>query len=199
MRDSTLLLVDTRPLVDDALAPFMQWLGAGESGRMQRFVRHGRRRQFLIGRVLARQALGLLLGADPRHLALEGAPDAKPFLSGEHPFVDFSISHSGYWVACAASVVTRLGLDIESIDPARDVLSLAEHAFAEPEVAWLKARPDESRTRDFYHLWSASEARIKLGAEGACCHFQHDELAIALCCTDTLTPAPALVLHSILS
>ena len=178
---AVILLVDARALDDSLLAGFTGWLGAGELARLGRIVRLERRRQFIIGRVLARRALGSVLGVDARALELMDAPGTKPFVRGFEDGADFSISHSGPWVACAASVAGRVGLDIECIDARRNALALAEQAFGAAGAAWLQARPDATRIRDFYARWCAAEARIKLGSDGECVHFEHDALAVAFC------------------
>jgi 4'-phosphopantetheinyl transferase len=194
-----LWLVDGGTLSEARMERYLGWLSLGEMQRYRAFTRSERRRQFLIGRVLLRQALGTLLGLDGCAIVLAERPGAAPWLEragGET--IGFSISHSGRWIACAASLDCQLGLDIEVIDPARDIAALAEQAFDAQDIDWLRARPETGRTRDFYDLWCAQEARIKLGdASGACIHVPHPELAIALCSAQPLQPPPRLSLRSL--
>lgn len=187
-------LVDGRTVSDALLAGCLDWLGEGELARYRRFLRRERQRQFLIGRVLARQALGAVLGVAPQAMVLTQAAGQKPALEG----AELSISHSGPWVACAVGTGTAVGLDIELVDPARDIGALAAQAFDEERCAWLSARPDTSRLRDFYMLWSAQEAAIKLGAPVLhTAHLFHPELAIVLCCAQAPASAPRLVAASL--
>ncbi len=186
-------LVDGRTVSDALLEGFIGWLGAGELARLARFVRRERRRQFLIGRVLARRALGALLDVAPDALEIEDVPGQKPVLASAHGAAGFSISHSGPWVACAVSADTALGLDIELIDPARNIRALAEQAFGDEGGAWLSARPESTRIRDFYMRWSAQEAHIKLGAPPAqTVELFHPELSVVLCSAAALARAPEL-------
>ncbi|MES2320095.1 MAG: 4'-phosphopantetheinyl transferase superfamily protein [Pseudomonadota bacterium] len=180
---ATLQLVDGRAVADAQLAEQLGWLGAGELARYQRFARPERQRQFLMGRVLARRLLGELLGEPPNTLQIEDRQGQAPVLTGPgRSTISFSISHSGPWVACAVSADSALGLDIEQLDARRDISALAQHAFSAERCAWLVARPDETRLRDFYILWSAQEARIKLGVEAATTiELSHPELSIILC------------------
>ncbi len=189
-------LVDGSGFADGRLDELVGWLGVAELARYQRFVRPERRRQFVIGRVLARQALAQLLGADPRELHIEDRPGQAPVLTGSHHQVSFSISHSGPWVACAVSAHSALGLDIEQLDNTRNIVALAEQAFDAERCAWLAARPAESRMRDFYNLWSAQEARIKLGAEPAMTsELFHPDISIVLCTSSALSRTPELIPH----
>ncbi len=195
-------LTDAAALADDDLAGYAAWLSAGELRRHGGFTRRLRQRQFLIGRVMLRQALGRLLGVPGRAVALGERTGAAPRLDWpRNAAVGYSISHSGRWVACAASLDARIGLDIEVIDPARDLPALAEQAFDPAENTWWRARPAAGRTRDFYELWCAREARFKLepemGEMGDCIHLFHDELAVALCSSRQLAQPPRLTLHAL--
>ena len=186
-------LVDGRAIADDRLDDFTGWLGEGEMARYQRFVRPERRRQFVIGRVLARKALGALLGVVPGELLIEDRPGQAPVLTGSHHTTSFSISHSGPWVACAVSADTALGLDIEQLDGTRDIAALAEQAFDTERCAWLAARSQQSRVRDFYNLWSAQEARIKLGVQAAMTtELLHRDFSIVLCSSVALSDVSQL-------
>lgn len=194
-----LWLVDSTALDSAALAPFMGWLSPSELSRYHGFTRPLRQRQFLVGRVLLRQALGELLGMPGQALVLTERRANAPLLDlpdSEH--IGLSISHSGPWVACAVSGESLLGLDIEVVDPTRDLDALAEQAFEPASVAWLRARPASSRVRDFYHLWCAREARIKLPAQqGDCIDLEHPVLAVALSSAQAFMPAPLLQLRTI--
>jgi 4'-phosphopantetheinyl transferase len=87
----------------------------------------------------------------------------------------------------------RVGVDIELIDPARDIDALAGQAFDAQQRAWLAARPDACRVRDFYTLWSTAEARFKLGvAPVSTLEFPHPELSVVLCCGHAPACPPVL-------
>lgn len=200
MAHETLLwLSDTAGLSDAAWARYTAWLGEPERARLARFVRAERRRQFIAGRALLRLALGRLLGLAPESFAIEERPGRAPALI--HPAgaaVSFSISHSGAWVACATSTATEVGLDIERIDPARDLLALAEHSFSPQDVEALRLCPPEERTAAFYRLWCLHEAHIKLAPPPARDYpFELPGLAGALSCAEPLDAAPQPLLVSL--
>ena len=187
-RGAVIWLVDGSIVSDDALD--FAWLSQSEAARDARFVRRQRQRQFLIGRILLRQALGQLLGAPADSVKLIEQPGYAPRLDRpDSAGVGFSLSHSGPWVACAVSLDTRLGLDIEVINPARDLQALAGQAFDPGQNAWLSARPESGRVRDFYLLWSANEARFKLNQStmpSHCSELFHPLLSVSLCSAQPL-------------
>ncbi|MFL6671923.1 MAG: 4'-phosphopantetheinyl transferase family protein [Massilia sp.] len=187
-------LLDCRTFADEALARFAGWLDRSEVQRLERFVRPERRRQYLAGHALARQALGRLLELPPETVGLVEQPGAAPLaVVPGGGTCGLSISHSGHWVACAASATTRVGLDIELIDATRDIDQLAAQAFDPEQQAWLAKRPAATRMRDFYQLWSAAEARFKLQAPCADqIEFSHPALSVVLCCEHALALRPQL-------
>ena len=188
-------LADTAALTDARLAHYASWLGESERQRHGRFTRAERRRQFVAGRALLRMALGRLLAVEPADIGLDERPAQAPALSRPgSPGISLSISHSGRWVACAVSSATLLGIDIERIDPSRDVLALAEQALSPEAVAQLRACSEGERAGSFYRLWCLHEAGIKLGSASAADYlFEHEGYAGALRCAHPLTAPPVPV------
>jgi 4'-phosphopantetheinyl transferase len=192
-------LLDADAPEDEVLASYAAWLDESETERLARFQRAIRRRQFLAGRVLARLALGHVLGGEPSVIRLQDRPGSAPLLmSPLTPAAGFSISHSGRWVACAVSSGSKLGLDIEVVDEHRDIDALAAQAFDAEQQAWLATRLPATRVRDFYSLWSRAEAQFKLGmAAGSVFDLSMPELAIVLCCEQVLDSAPELEVRTV--
>lgn len=193
--DCVAWIVDAGEISDAWLEGHVAWLDEADAARYARFVRRERQRQFLVGRVLLKQELGKLLGVPAREIKLSAYSGKAPVLTAPlAPPIYLSVSHSGRWVACAASVVTAIGLDIEIIDPARDVTALAEQAFGASQAKWLAERPDSTRVQDFYEKWCEHEARIKLGSDNCEKYvLSRPGLAAVLCTKDPLRGAPGLV------
>jgi 4'-phosphopantetheinyl transferase len=202
MTEATLWMVDADAVADADLLLFRDWLSAGELARYQRFVRAQRLRQFVVGRVLLRKALGRLLNVEAREIQLEEQVGKAPLLvspvvRGGMP--GFSIAHSGRWVACAVSAQTALGLDIEMRDAGRDLAALAAQTFDAREMARWEGLPEARRVDGFYRMWSEKEARFKLGG-GAGGHYvavPHDELSVVICSESPLDEAPRMEVVSL--
>jgi 4'-phosphopantetheinyl transferase len=192
-------ITDSSALPDPVLAAYSAWLGDDERQRCTSFVRVERRRQFLTGRALLRRALGQLLGVGPAAVVLRERPGQGPALAfPAAPAAGFSISHSGSWVACAVSMDTSLGLDIERIDPERDLLALAEHAFEPEEVERLRLHNAQELTRAFYRMWCEHEARIKLaGSAVTTYNFEYPALSGSLVSARPLVAAPVIEIVSL--
>ena len=101
----------------------------------------------------------------------------KPALAASPLPLDFNLSDSGDWLACAVTGGTPVGVDLEYCEAGRDVMKLARRFFQPEEVACL-ARCDQTRqVALFYDYWTLKEARIKasgsaLGLELENCGFK---------------------------
>jgi 4'-phosphopantetheinyl transferase len=183
---ATVWLLDGRTVGDDQLLPFISWLNPEELQRYQRFLRVERQRQFLLGRILLRCALGKLLDVQPTSISLSERAGNAPVFNGEGAAPGFSLSHSGPWVACAVSEQSILGLDIEMLDGARDLLALAQQVFDASECTSLKEKEGAERIAAFYTLWSTKEARYKFASTAGddavphCMTFPHTDISIVL-------------------
>lgn len=158
-------LLDSSRFGAEEFASFAQRLGTQETARYRHFVREQRRRQFLLGRMLLRFAIAKLTALPASAIAVsERHADAPqlilPHINNAMPA--FSLSHSGKWIACAVSGDTLLGLDIEIVDPKRDLIGISRSVFRLEEIAWIEKQPPKSRVAAFYRLWSLREALIKL-------------------------------------
>jgi len=195
--DTLLWMIDAGAYQPGMLAPYHAWLGQEEQARCERFVRSERQRQFIVGRALLRSMLGRLLDIAPQAVTLIEQPGKAPALDRAMTTpIGLSISHSGPWVACAVSAKTAVGLDIERIDPARDVLALAEQAFGTDDVAILRACEPAMQHAAFYRMWCAHEACIKLGRRAGAVAYPAagKGLAAALACAEALPLPPIMQL-----
>lgn len=157
-------LVDGRNLQVEQLGRMQACLSVQEVHRFNLFQRPERQRQYLLGRMLLRQAISHATGVPSSAISTIERPGSGPLLilpeGIRHPA--FSLSHSRHWIACAVGFGDALGLDIEAIDPERDVIALSEAGFRADEHAWLLSRIDTERVAAFYRLWTLKEALFKL-------------------------------------
>lgn len=121
-----------------------------------------RQREYLAGHHLLRVALGQLLPdwADHHHFHM----DEEHWLALVGPLaetIDFNLSHSGDWVACAVGRDCRVGVDIESPRRPHAYRALAAEYFSERECKRLAALPDQACREAFYELWTLKESYLK--------------------------------------
>lgn len=139
-----------------------------ERARAGRFAFETGRVEYIAAHALVRLALAEQLGADPRDFRFVDGEYGKPsaWLGPEPASVSFNLSHTRGMVAVGiAPVGMELGVDVE--DGSRQIdLSVAEHYFAPPELAWLLAQAETDRARAFMTLWTLKEAFIKAAGKG---------------------------------
>jgi len=136
-----------------------------------------RRHEWLLGRVAAKNAVGLLiekyLGVPLSPAAIEIRPDAYGCPQAVGPWTDrlgihpaVSISHSqGTAVALATLCRGQLvGIDLESLAQRRE--NFEAIAFSPEERALLAAMPPESRQEWALRMWCAKEGVAKALGRG---------------------------------
>ena len=165
-------------------------LSPDEAARAGRFLAEADRRRNIVARALLRRLLGRHTGTAPQNVVIETAAQGKPFLrSGPH----FSVSHSGDLIAIAVSPDHPVGIDVERIDPRRDIAALAARIMSAGELAYFRALPEPARLAAFYTAWTRKEAVAKALGDGLSRSFPGIETAL----DNTppllrhLTPAPA--------
>ena len=117
-----------------------------------------RRRQFLHGRLLARQLLS------PGSWRIERDGDGRPVVRAADGArgPDLSISHSGGWVAAALAAHGRVGIDVETPRRMSDAGSIAEAYLspAERRAVMVEGEPA------LLAFWTMREAIAKLAGGG---------------------------------
>ena len=85
----------------------------------------------------------------------------KPVLAGAACALDFNLSHSGDWLACAVTGGTPVGVDLEYCHPDRATMKLARRFFRQEEVAALQDCSEALQRDRFYDYWTLKEAAVK--------------------------------------
>jgi 4'-phosphopantetheinyl transferase len=85
----------------------------------------------------------------------------KPAIVGAVSALDFNLSGSRDWLACAVTAGSAVGVDIEYCDPRRDVSRLAQRFFLPQECADIQSCAPADRVARFYDYWTLKEARVK--------------------------------------
>jgi phosphopantetheine--protein transferase-like protein len=95
-------------------------------------------------------------------------PQDLQFAEGEHgkpELVDaalqFNLSHSGDWLACAVTAGTPVGVDLERCKPERASVKVARRFFREEEAVLLENSSGASMAERFFDFWTLKEAAVK--------------------------------------
>ncbi|HSI46677.1 MAG TPA: 4'-phosphopantetheinyl transferase superfamily protein [Ideonella sp.] len=137
----------------------LAWLTPSEHQRWQGFGLPPRRQVYLAGRWQLRCELAMLLGGEPEAQPVDLAASGATTLPGTG--LHANLSHSGGWLAVAIGDAP-VGVDIEQLNPRRDVLGLAQMVCSPAQVALLQAQPDTLlRMHQFYRWWTLKEAWLK--------------------------------------
>jgi phosphopantetheinyl transferase len=116
-----------------------------------------------------REILARYLGRSATEIELEMEDRGKPLLKGDEK-LHFNLSHSGEILAVAVAFDLDVGIDVERIDPGRDVLKLAPRALAPEDADAVAAAPPEERSALFHRAWARREAVAKCLGTGLAGH-----------------------------
>lgn len=158
-------------LAAEADLPYPQaWdlLDGEERERAGRFRHEPSRRAFVTVRAALRVLLGRYLRRTPASIRFATGEKGKPRLAGSEPDrgLVFNVSHSGDWGFIALSLDTALGVDVERRRAMAYRDGMAERCFADDELAWWRALPEDRQEQAFFALWCCKEAFVKATGEG---------------------------------
>lgn len=124
------------------------------------------KKQHLKVRVGLRQILASFLNQAAEKINIAKTAYGKPYLP-DYPEIHFNISHSGEVLLVAISAMGTVGIDIEQAKTQRrDFSGLVAKCFAESEIKYWNALPEDEKTSEFYRFWTRKEAFVKATGRG---------------------------------
>ncbi|MCA9688440.1 MAG: 4'-phosphopantetheinyl transferase superfamily protein [Myxococcales bacterium] len=151
----------------DLLAAYRAMLDDEERRRHGCYLFNRHRHLYLVSHALARVTLSAYAGAPPAALQFTIGPHGRPDLDPAHGLgrLRHNLSHTDGLAVCA---VARgdIGVDVEDTSRRSSGISIAEHFFAAPEVAALRALPEPAQRDRFFDYWTLKEAYIKARGMG---------------------------------
>jgi 4'-phosphopantetheinyl transferase len=155
---------------NDRLEAMTNYLSSDELKRAARFRFNEPRSRFVTCRAALRELIGNCCGMEPNVVSFLYGPHGKPALlipeNRSSPEIEFSVSHSGQLGLIAITVGSPVGVDIEELNPAVQMLKLAKRFFAEAESTELSNLPLRKQMAGFYRGWTCKEAYIKATGRG---------------------------------
>jgi 4'-phosphopantetheinyl transferase len=148
----------------DAPSPPADRLPAGERARAAPLAGRARTR-WLASRWFLREVLSGYLGEAPERIRFRLGEWGKPNLAERGEELRFNLSHSGN-VMLLAVCEREVGVDVERIDPRRDVARLASRALDPAAAAAVHEAPAAERTLAFHRAWARHEAIAKCHGTG---------------------------------
>jgi len=152
-----------------------QIMSSAERERAQKFVRG--KNEYVASRWLLRKVLGRYTNVAPDAVEFLYADKGKPYLpQGD---IHFSLSHSGHWALLAVGKAELIGVDIEELKPARDLLGIAENYYHPREFTQLQMLEGAAQADYFYRLWTLKEAFLKAIGAGISAGLEKVEFELA--------------------
>ncbi len=156
MTPAVCLMRNEKPVDDVTFRFLLQFAPPDKQDR----ILHQRIKQnadnMLVGAALARYMIWKTFQIPPSEQRIVYALYGKPYLR-DYPNIQFNISHSGQYVACA--VADRpVGIDVQVIEKFRP--DVAARVCSGEELARIEAGADSAT--EFTKLWTQKEAYLKM-------------------------------------
>ncbi len=148
-----------RAALDEAGWPGAGRLPAPERERAASFLREEPGRRWVAARWALRRVLGRYLGEPAAEIELELGHGKPRLRDGDG--IEFNLSHSNGLALVAVAEGREVGVDVELIEPGRDLTALAERALPREDAAAVRAASAPERPAVFYAAWTRHEARLK--------------------------------------
>jgi 4'-phosphopantetheinyl transferase len=132
-----------------------------ERARRDRFVFEKNRQEFLVTRALARTVLAAYTGVTREALRFSVGAFGKPSLDPPPARLSFNLSNALTLVVCAVSSASAIGVDVEPLARADQVLRVASDVFTATERAELASLGEGPANRRAVQLWTLKEAYMK--------------------------------------
>lgn len=153
-------------LLDDALAESCASLLSRDEMERLQFLRFGRsRREFLAARVNLRCALSHCVPVPPRDWQFQSNDYGKPEIDPNCGLC-FNVSHASELALCVIGCRSRVGVDVESLNRADEIASIASDVFSSPELAQFESLRGSAKLQRALSLWTLKEAYVKALGKG---------------------------------
>ena len=138
-------------------------LSPDEQGRYARFRVAVARHEYLVAHALVRLVLSHYVDVDPRAWVFAPSEHGRPEIVAppEGSPLRFNLSHTDGLIACAVALGTPIGVDVEHVGRAGDLVRIAERFFSPLEVAALHALETTAQHRRFLAFWTLKESYVK--------------------------------------
>ena len=145
------------------LQGYKAWFSPEEHRRFERFLHERRRREYIVGRGLARRALARELSCAPEAIQFDsdeqGRLSVNATLVGST--VHFNITHTADYVGCATCRECEVGIDVEKLNERVRALEIAERFFSQAESQALQLLDQAAAMETFVTIWTLKESLAK--------------------------------------
>jgi 4'-phosphopantetheinyl transferase len=143
-------------------------LSAEEKTRAGKFHFASDANRFICAHGALREILARYVRQPAKEVEISATPSGKPFLSGAGAStgVRFNLAHSGDIALIAISLGMDVGIDVEKINPALDLESIARRCFTPGERTCLASVPPSILVDRFFSIWTRKEAYLKGRGDG---------------------------------
>ena len=166
-------------MIDEHLPSHAALLCPAEQRRAGRIRRQPHRDRYIVGRSLLRRLLGGYLRLPASDLSFSYNGQGKPQLAqAQRENLSFNLAHSGGLAIYAFARGAAVGIDLEAIDPARQIAGVAQRFFTPTEWQAMAQLDADAQIEAFYRIWTQKEAYVKALGDGLLAQIDQFDVAV---------------------
>jgi 4'-phosphopantetheinyl transferase len=152
----------------DLIRHFLPLLNQEERDRYQRFHFEHDRIAFLAAHALVRITLSRYSSCEPQEWSFSRGKHGKPEIEQPRKCAPlrFNLSHTKGMVACIVTLDRLCGIDVECVNPKKNLAGIADVVFSDSEIAYLARQHQSDWPENFFKFWTLKESYIKAIGEG---------------------------------
>jgi len=128
---------------------------------------HLKKEEFLVSRKLIKEIVSEIVGVSISQIEVKKNSFGKPYVEELNKInSSFSLAHSHGVVAVAYGPYLNLGVDIEKVDPTRNLDSLSKRVLNSSEFSFWSGLSSQEKVAYFYKYWVLKEAYLKAVGKG---------------------------------
>jgi len=144
----------------DRISSLLNLLSIDEKNTANNISSESQRNLFITSHAATRSLLSRLLKLPTTEIDIAIHENGKPYIKDTHQ-LHFNLSHTQEVALLGLSNTESIGLDIEYINPKRNILGVAKRFFHPVEYKWILEEEIGKQLNLFYQLWCLKEACLK--------------------------------------
>lgn len=143
-------------------------LDRGEKERLARYIFEDHKKRFLYSRGILKLLLSNYLDIPAKDVLITYNDKGKPSIdkSINDVNINFNLSHSRELITFVFTLENAIGVDMEYIDRAKNIMGIAKRFFNQREYNYIKRYSGDLQYKTFYILWTFKEALLKCYGSG---------------------------------
>lgn len=155
--NTEICLLNIKERLDKPVDEYLKFFSDERVKKILRYKFNADKNRTVFAELLARKLIAGRTGKNFEDIEILRDESGRPYCN--EPGIFFSLSHSGYYVACSVGNSPN-GIDVEMLNRKID-MKIAKRFFLRNEFEFLNGLDESERPKKFFEFWTLKEAALK--------------------------------------